>query len=347
MSDERSLLAHLVPRLTRGVEDAVTDALAFILNVSEPCRDALVAMVSADGPKVEPVVHVKTQLTVSDKGRLDLVAFDDAGSKRLIIESKFWAPLLDGQASGYVKHLADDGPAMLLFVAPEARHETLWAKIEQQFEHPSGRLKLGSARNDGKIRVVDVVDTAKRVALMSWNDLLDGLEHVDPQMDANLQQLRGLAQSQDEIALAPLHAEDLNAVIPRRIMGFNQLVDGVVRRAAQKGWMTTKGLRAAPQRNGFLRFFRFVNRDRVSTDLALCVSYEQWARSGETPLWLRIWPDRKDEINAVRRASAEPVGWRPGDTMWIPIQLKTGAEHADVLEDVVAQVKRVRDIVLP
>ncbi|MYA82424.1 MAG: hypothetical protein F4155_02760, partial [Acidimicrobiales bacterium] len=143
MSDNHSLLAHLVPKLTRGVEDAATDALAFILNGSKPCRDALVGMLAVGDRKLEEVAHTKTQVTISNKSRLDLVAYDSAGSERLIIESKFWAPLLAGQAIRYVRHLSCDGPAMLLFVAPRARHETLWAKIKQQFKDASD-LELGS-----------------------------------------------------------------------------------------------------------------------------------------------------------------------------------------------------------
>ena len=38
MEDDYSLLAHLVSKLTSQVEDAATDALAYVLNKSESCR---------------------------------------------------------------------------------------------------------------------------------------------------------------------------------------------------------------------------------------------------------------------------------------------------------------------
>lgn len=41
MAEHDTLLAHLVPRLTSQVENAATDALAFILNTSGACRSAL------------------------------------------------------------------------------------------------------------------------------------------------------------------------------------------------------------------------------------------------------------------------------------------------------------------
>ena len=46
MPQESTLLAYLVPRLTSSVEDTATDALAFILNKSPACRDALGLLLS-------------------------------------------------------------------------------------------------------------------------------------------------------------------------------------------------------------------------------------------------------------------------------------------------------------
>ena len=345
MSDDHSLLAHLVPKLTRGVEDAATDALAYILNMSEQCRKALVDLVSDGNGNLKPLENAKTQVHASDEERLDLVAYDSAGSMRLIIESKFWAALLSGQASGYVKHLACDGPAMLLFVAPEVRSETLWSKIERQFDDPKG-LQLEQARGIGPMKVANVVNTQKRVALMNWSTLLDRLELADLSMVHNIRQLKVLAHAQDDVAFAPLHGEDFSATIPRRILDFNRIVDDVV---WGQNWMETAGLKAAPQSDGYLRFFRFLDESsgRTSTDHALCVSYEQWAKTGSTPLWLRFWHDRQRDIDAIRGHGGVEYTWSPGNHMWIPLRLQTGVEYSDVLEDVVAQIERVRDIVLP
>ncbi len=234
MSDERSLLAHLVPRLTRGVENAATDALAFILNKSSSAMNVLADMVSTSECQLPPLRYAKTQVTLPDKSRLDLVGYDGDGSMRLVIESKFWAPLLAGQASGYIRHLPSDGPAMLLFVAPLIRHETLRIKIERQFAEASG-LSLNPSLDVRKMWVADVIDTQsraarKRVALMSWEALLAGLENADPSVEGDIQQLRGLAAEQDQVAFTPLHPEDLGASIPRRIMSFCDLIDGVVSR---------------------------------------------------------------------------------------------------------------------
>lgn len=355
MSDDHSLLAHLVPRLTRGVEDAATDALAFILNRSEACRAALAEFVSDGDGELASLASAKTQVSPTGAERLDLVAWDSAGSRRLIIESKFWAPLLDGQASGYVQHLADDGPAVLLFVAPETRHETLWGKISGQFEAASG-MEFSEVRRLDRMQVADIANTSKRVALTTWRVLLDRLRSADETMADNILQLQGLADAQDESSFAPLRAEDFDTAIPRRILDFNRIVWSVINRGVECGWMSVRGLKAAPQYDGYLKYFAFCKKDgpKPSGDLGLCVNYSRWARPNTTsvaettPLWLRIWSGRKKMINAISGQGVVDYDWKPGDDhMWIPLRLPTGVELNDVVADVLKQIKRVRCIVLP
>ena len=67
MTDDHSLLSHLVPKLTPQVEDAATDALAYILNMSEQCRKALVDLVSDGDCKLEPLENAKTQVHASPR----------------------------------------------------------------------------------------------------------------------------------------------------------------------------------------------------------------------------------------------------------------------------------------
>lgn len=127
MAEEPTLLAHLAPRLTSQVEDAATDALAFILNNSEACRAVLDDLLRDGGFEPEPIERVETQVTYEDGSRPDMVGYDGTGGKRLLVESKFWASLLQGQASGYFGQWEEDGPGVLLFIAPNSRIETLWA----------------------------------------------------------------------------------------------------------------------------------------------------------------------------------------------------------------------------
>ena len=81
----------------------------------------------------------KTQVTYEDGSRPDMAGYDQANAKRLLVESKFWAALLEGQASGYLNQFDQPGPTVLLFIAPDIRIETLWAEIVRQI----GRGKPG------------------------------------------------------------------------------------------------------------------------------------------------------------------------------------------------------------
>ena len=83
--------------------------------------------------QVGPIKRVETQVTYEDGSCPDMVGYDRNGAKRLLVESKFWATLLRGQASGYFQLLNDEGPGVLLFIAPNIRIDTLWAEIRKQF----------------------------------------------------------------------------------------------------------------------------------------------------------------------------------------------------------------------
>lgn len=132
MVQETALLAYLVPRLTSRFEDTATDALAFMLNKSAACRGALDLLLQDGHFAPEPLTDFQTQVTYKDGSRPDMVGYDKGGAKRLLVESKFWASLLQGQASGYFSQLENAGPGVLLFVAPATRAETLWAEISRQ-----------------------------------------------------------------------------------------------------------------------------------------------------------------------------------------------------------------------
>ena len=84
MVQEPTLMAYLVPRLTSRVEDTATDALAFILNRSPACRDALGLLLSDGDFHLDPLTNFETQVTYEDGSRPDMLGFDQGGQKRLL-----------------------------------------------------------------------------------------------------------------------------------------------------------------------------------------------------------------------------------------------------------------------
>lgn len=343
MASESSLLAYLVPRLTIQQEDVATDALAFILNSSEACRVALRDLLSSDGFDLGVLSSLETQVTYEDGSRPDMVGYDSRGYGRLVVESKFWAALLEGQASGYFQQLEAQGPAVLLFIAPATRIETLWVEIQRQMETGEKPVRLELVETRERIRRASA-GPDKQVVLVSWDLVLDHLAASvpsDSQTHSDLRQLRGFAQHQDLDAFQPIQREELSPSLPRRIRWYNFLIDEVVdTRGVQEAWMSVDRLRATPQRAGYGRYFRFVV-DPSEASFFFCVQLDYWAERGDTPLWL--WVTSNTHLG---QRLHDDNGWSCDDGyLYTPIHLKTGVESPAVLEDLVCQLRRIAEIV--
>ena len=165
MSENETLMAYLLPKLTAQVENAATDALGYILNRSAGSREALDRLLQDGGFSVPPIVRVETQVTYEDGSRPDMAGYDEADVKRLLVEAKFWATLLAGQASGYLGQFDHSEPAVLLFLAPEVRMETLWTEIARQIEEDKSGTRLTSVVTSRGCRSSLVKGTKKRVML--------------------------------------------------------------------------------------------------------------------------------------------------------------------------------------
>ena len=127
MTDNDSLLNHVVQRSTTGLEDAATNALSFILSRSSSAMETLTDFLGDDrGPL--PIATVSPRGADAHGAVPDLACFDGDGGVVALIESKFWAELTAHQPVTYWQRLPDDRPAVLLFLAPEYRVDrgSLW-----------------------------------------------------------------------------------------------------------------------------------------------------------------------------------------------------------------------------
>ena len=344
MPEEFTLLAYLVPRMTNRVEDTATDALAFILKKSSDCRDALGLLLrEGEGTyDLDTLTNFATQVTYKDGSRPDMVGYDHEGRKRLLVESKFWAALLEGQASGYFSQLEEAGPGVLLFIAPAARLETLWGEITRQMDGGQDGFGLEEVKTPEQIRRARVIwpdKQDKRLMLVSWPLILDRLADAVPRdslLAEDIRQLRGLAQREDEEAFRPIKTVELSPSVPRRLQWLNRLIDDLVDgHGSPEGWMSTENLKATPQRDGYGRYFRFRtdHGEVVSGDLFLCVNFRLWAASGDTPLWLRIGGDVP--ISPTRLRGSAPSLVESGRSSWpydVPIYLKSDVVYEHVLD---------------
>ena len=348
MADNNTLMAYLVPRLTSGVEDAATEAMAYILNKSDGAMTALNDLLSQDGFAVEPIARVRTQVTYGDGCIPDMAGYDEDDRTRLLVEAKFWAAFGDGQVRQYALHLDQPGPAVLLIIGPEVRRQTLWAEAKQQMSEVGELKDIGSQTGANRARVVwsQPRDSQLHLVIVSWAWLLDRIaDHAGgAAVLEDIRQLRGLAQRQDEEGFLPLHGEDLSPSFAHRVVWYNQIVDDAVdARGVQQGWLNIERLRAASNRWGYGRWLRFSG---VDATFLFGVNHYLWARNRDTPLWLGLWLDDtgKEASGKVDRSLKEEFvdvdGFR-----WIPVYLKTGVEYDAVLNDVAAQLKRIGEAV--
>ena len=157
-------------------------------------------------------------------------------------------------------------------------------------------------------------------------------------ISADILQLRGLAQRQDEEAFLPLHSEELGPAFARRMRGFVRLVNDVVdARGVRQEFMSIQGLRATPQQYSYGRYFRFSGMEETWW---FGINHEQWATGGDTPLWLTDW----SQINSNLEEVLDRTKFRV-DGRWVSIYLKTGVEYDAVLDDVARQLGEIGEAV--
>lgn len=337
MSDNDTLLAHLVPALTPQVEVAATKSLAFILNKSEPCRLALNSLVENGDLELNPITHTAAEVEFEGGGRVDVVCYHADDDYQLLIEAKFWASLGEDQASAYFGYLDRDRPGVLMILAPDRRVEAIWPEALAQVR--KGGANLQELDSPGRSRLARCTKTQRRLMFVSWAQLLDRLrEGNDPTVASDIEQLRGLAQKQDEEVPLPLHPESLRPEVGRRIGQFHRIVDDASERANKSSWFEPTSRAASPYRGGYGRGFKPSGWQNAAW---FGFEYGVWGVHGRSPLWVQVdirdWPSGLLPVEALD----DPYGRR--HLKWIPIDLKLGAEHDEVITDVVAQLKRIVD----
>ena len=355
MAESDSLLAYLVPKLTSQVENAATDSLAYILNNSEASLEALASVLGEGGITVAPIERVETQVTYGDSSRPDAVGYDQGGEDRVIIESKFWASLLEGQASGYFEKLSKAGPSALLFVVPDARIDSLWPRITQQVEMDDDGKKLEPLSTPGRIRSAKEASAERHLMIVSWRLLLDRMLQKTreagqtPLVEADIRELQGLTERMDLEEMQPLREYEYSPDFARRMRDLRQIYDDVVDRCDTVEWVDKQGFGTSGQPlTGYGRFLK------ISEHASWFGVYlPLWAdgASEDTPLWVQLYECSEQVLDEVVRnlqvqlfADPQLANSRPKRD-YVPIRLKSSAEREVVVDDVMRQLNAVADII--
>ena len=321
MTTQNTLLAHIVP-LYGKTELVATEALRYILQQSEAARKALESMMVNAGVEVGSLTRFETEVSGEEGERVDLVCYDEHGTKRVLIEAKFWAGLTDNQPNTYLASLPEDTHSALLFVAPAQRIETLWPELCRRAEEQHKLLVTSDTPTSGELRGVSIDSNGHKMMLTSWRAVLERMESQasiagDRVVVRDIEQLAGLTERMDSDAFLPIHSDELGQEFPRRMLQFVNLVDQAAQRAIAEGWADASGLRVTPQWYGDGRYLRL-----HGVVVWFGIDLRNWASQGQSPIWVNSYDGNYSD----------------------PIHLPTEVEHPAVLDSVLEQLSEIGQI---
>ena len=336
-----SVLAHVVLGGPQQSEPAATQALAYVLKSSPDIARAFVRMLQDANVEFEPG-RIEAELAHEDS-QPDLTIHDADGHVRILVENKFWAPLTKAQPVSYLGSLPEDPPSALVFVVPEQRISTVWQELKErciladlQWADAPSSLSVVSARIGSKVMLIT-----------SWDYVLRGLldaarseRHDTIKIRNDLFQLQGLTTQMESDAFRPLRDDEItDQEAVRRLISYIGLIDGVVNKLVEDGFADVKGLNRTATFDYIGRYFRMYGK----FELWLAINFRVWRDHGITPLWLAPWGSTVNDFEKIR-GLFENVEF--GGVRYFSIRLKTGADRDRVIDDAVAQMKRIADNLL-
>ena len=334
MPDSDTLLAYLVSSFPGNTENIATEALRHIFDRSDACGEALNDVIRSGVRGVNAVTAVQSQVVQADGTRPDLVGFDEAHMERVLIEVKFWAELTPNQPNGYINRLPDDGPALVMFLAPEDRVQSLWPQLQGRTGRQFGPL----VETESERRCVRVGDTQKHLMIVSWEGLLDSMaartrDYAEAGVETEIRQLRSLAKYADVGVIKPIPpGKDFDTGSEMRQRQYKRLIDAATERGIEQEWANRKGLRATPRSYGYGRYVNL-----RGTVVWFGINVERFERTGETPLWVDCFEHLQDKSAGIR----DQLGMQ--DSRWAPVALKRDVEYPEILDGVVDSLKQIAD----
>ena len=336
MPDNDTLLAYLVSSFPGNTENIATEALRHIFDHSDASVEALNDVVRSGVRGVEPITTVKSQVIHAHGTIPDLVGFDETGEERVLIEVKFWAGLTTNQPNGYLNRLPDDGPAVLIFLAPEDRIQSLWPQLRNRIKQAHREL----IEIDSERKCARVDHAQQHLMIVSWEGLLDSMaartrDYGESGVETEIRQLRTLAKYADSGAFKPIRQDEEFAVdsdvLKRQ---YKRLIDAATERGIQQEWVDRKGLRASPRSYGYGRYIRL--RGSI---VWFGVNVELFEKTGDTPLWV----NSHYSFQGITTKLADKLDMQ--DTYWIPVSLKRDVEYPETLDGVVDSLKQIADVI--
>jgi hypothetical protein len=327
----QSILAHLAPRLTPQLENVVTDALAYLLKQYPDVRKAFQKYVLKAGVSMPDSLNFETQVSGQDAARPDMVGLDVENRRLLIVESKFWAPLTKNQPTAYIKQLAIDEPALLLFIAPRDNLPTLWRDLAARCGMSNAAAQTAE-EDAAPFQVFALAENSRHfLALTSWESLLEALTQQveDSAALEDIRQLQSLCFSR----IWPIRAGKLD---------HEKLVDTLVDRLVQSDIANIEGYKTVRRPTSYKRYMT------LSGLANWCVEYNEshFEQFYPSCLWLTKFLTNADLPQIPDRLTGLNIqSFRQGKTFLTPLLIPDGdkeeVNEAMVLDSLYRQMKDI------
>ena len=343
-----SILAHVVLRGNRQAEPVATKALAYILNSSSRLADAFLKKFHSAGIRFK-LGRIEPETAV-EEGQPDIVIYDDTGSRRLLIENKFWAGLTKAQPVSYMKSLEKEHSG-LLFIVPSERIPYIWNELKARLVEEN--FELGQESSAESLRSISVGRCV--LLISSWEQILEELQlkaRIDGlhQIEQDISQLLELAKQISETAFLPLRSEELSdQALPKRLMNYFRLLTKIIGEL-QSDVIVGKTSNGS---NDFhmARWF-YVRGHTRRIKVWLGVAPDMWQHRGITPLW--FWVGKPWLTNVAHfRAALEKaldltsISFHEGeDGLYIPVPLKPSLEEEQTVAHAATTIREIVKILV-
>jgi hypothetical protein len=343
------LFGHLASRFSTHPENLATEAMAFIVNRSPAMREVLGRLVGRTGIELPRLARFRSQAGDEQGNIPDLIGLDTTGAERLFIENKFWAGLTENQPAGYLQRLPAEGGAVLVFVVPSKRLPIVWTELA------SSAMNRGTRLPDPEQLAGDLLfarlTPSTALAATTWNAVLDSLEDVarasgETSAAADIAQLRSLCDVMDNEAFLPVRMEELtNLEVPRRLIGFADLIPDLTEHAVAVGIADRTGLKETPGRYSSGRYLRIGPAGVPLAGAWLGIDHKRWSRYGITPLWIVF--DNNPNFGRAAFVREALKGWAPprlfeeDGRAVVPLTVLTDVTRERVLENLLDQLQRL------
>ena len=343
ISDNDSLLSFVVLQHTQGPEDAVTDALRFILSRSPSTMATLSEFLKdEDGPL--PIAEARTwTLLDSAYAYPDMALYDAAGKLTAFIESKFWASLTHNQPVTYWEALPTNRRSVLLFLAPRVRVDEgyLWNELVDKLRDDGHELSQDSG--DGDIISASAKNDHRRLMLTSWEYLLGLMRgraerEEDTQAAFEVAELQSLARGATEGG-SPVRGGNLIA-----------LIEEAGKRLQHSGWADSGSQNVGSYHRRF--YGRFMMLAGAYVWLGIVDKAAKYMPN--PPLWLTIQPSgagqlvgRDEVLDKLGNLVESRTEWHDWMTHCVSIPLLSGADREGTLNAIVSELESIAKIIDP